>query len=292
MAGDGARGSDREFLATLAGRFLPPDVRDRWLALLKPAVRLRPAEAADSWVARFGGLPTLAEDRAWPSAEHGPLSYIGEIAFARLAEFDLPLGLPQTGRLLFFYFDGTFRGGTGSNSLAASYTTEVIVVPDGVSSEPRATPEGLVAYEEVNFEGHSALTFPNADHPDFRAEFWRPGEDLFSHLVCSDEFVFALDELSYGPVHQVGGYASPVQGPVEDEVAHAALADELGDHDDMPDGDAEEAEATRWELLLQVDYDDSIGMQWGDDGALYWLARPDDLAGGDLSKIRVTWQTM
>ena len=59
----------------------------------------------------------------------------------------------------------------------------------------------------------------------------------------------------------------------------------------MPYGDARlDNEARRWELLLQVDTDDELGMMWGDVGVLYWMARPDDLATGDLSKISFTWQ--
>jgi uncharacterized protein YwqG len=49
-------------------------------------------------------------------------------------------------------------------------------------------------------------------------------------------------------------------------------------------------EARRRELLLQVETDDSLSIVWGDCGTLYWLARPDDLAAGDLTQITFTWQ--
>jgi uncharacterized protein YwqG len=39
-----------------------------------------------------------------------------------------------------------------------------------------------------------------------------------------------------------------------------------------------------------VETDDSLSMVWGDCGTLYWLARPDDLAAGDLTQIKFTWQ--
>jgi uncharacterized protein YwqG len=105
------------------------------------------------------------------------------------------------------------------------------------------------------------------------------------HPVNADDFLEALHERHTGPVHQVGGYAEPVQGPVEHEVADAAL------NNMVPYGDPRlDAEARRWELLLQVDSDDDLDMMWGDVGTLYWMARPEDLANNDLANISFTWQ--
>lgn len=47
-------------------------------------------------------------------------------------------------------------------------------------------------------------------------------------------------------------------------------------------------EENPWVLLFQVDsYDDVL---WGDVGTLYWLARTDDLAHGDLSNTQFVMQ--
>ncbi len=59
-----------------------------------------------------------------------------------------------------------------------------------------------------------------------------------------------------GPRHRVGGYADPVQGPVEWEVAAA----ELGNPDSRDPRIA--AEQARWTLLAQIDTDDRAGMMW------------------------------
>jgi hypothetical protein len=53
-----------------------------------------------------------------------------------------------------------------------------------------------------------------------------PGEDLrafLGHPVNDEAFAEALSERVAGPRHQVGGYPVTVQGPVEEEVAMAAL---------------------------------------------------------------------
>ena len=50
------------------------------------------------------------------------------------------------------------------------------------------------------------------------------------------------------------------------------------------------AEQARWTLLAQVDTDNRAGMMWGDCGALYWLARHEDLSGGQVTNTSFTWQ--
>lgn len=58
--------SDQAFLERLARVHLPAEVADRWLTLLRPAVKLVPAADNDPVVARLGGHPQLPEDVAWP----------------------------------------------------------------------------------------------------------------------------------------------------------------------------------------------------------------------------------
>jgi hypothetical protein len=145
----------------------------------------------------------------------------------------------------------------------------------------------VTVYGESCPTGRSILTFPGWEHPDLRAEFMTSGEDdraFMDHPVCGDDFQEALYERHSGPVHQIGGYADTVQGPVEAEIAELVLGK-------VPWGDERAiSEAARWELLLQVDTDDPLRMEWGDAGVLYWLARPDDLLRGDLTQITFTWQ--
>jgi uncharacterized protein YwqG len=49
-------------------------------------------------------------------------------------------------------------------------------------------------------------------------------------------------------------------------------------------------EAARWRPLFQMDSDDDLDAMWGDAGMLYWLARPEDLNAGDLTRATFTWQ--
>jgi hypothetical protein len=75
------------------------------------------------------------------------------------------------------------------------------------------------------------------------------------------------------PLHYLGGYAQPVQGPVELEVALQRLGDRVS-------STAFCDEARRWTSLLQIDSDNAAKMMWGDCGSLYWVMRPEDIAAG------------
>lgn len=281
--------SDREVVEALAAQNLPDGVRERWLALLRPAVRLVPA-AGGAPVARLGGLPVLPDDVPWPAWEgKGPLAYVGEVDCAALAGFELDLALPASGRLLFFYFDGRQDDGGTTVGYWEPDTRDgyrALHLPDGGGS-PRQPPADELLFPEAAFAGLAVVSAPGWEHPDLRAEFLHPGEEHHSfmeHPVNADDFAEALNERHSGPNHQIGGYADLVQGPIEAEVAQFALGNVPWDDPRL------EAEQARWRPLLQVDSDDDLDMMWGDVGVLYWAVRPDDLAAGDLTRIGFTWQ--
>jgi len=111
----------------------------------------------------------------------------------------------------------------------------------------------------VDLTAEPVVTFPALEHPDLQAAFMAPGEDLrafLDHPVNDAAFAGALAGRAAGPRHQVGGYAYPVQGPVEWEVAMAALGSR-----DLHDPRFA-AEQAQWTLLAQVDTDDRAGMMW------------------------------
>jgi len=283
---------DAVIVESLAAEHLPDGVRERWMGLLRPAVRLVPTTDQVLAVARLGGLPRLPAEISWPYWDgHGPLSYIGELRCDRLAQFELDIPMPKAGRLLFFYFDGSydnFSTTIGTWDASTLKGAQAVHIPDDGPFAPHPTPEGLAIYPERSFAGRQIVTAPGWGHPDLREAFMKPGQDdrsFMSHPAASDAFNEALHERHSGPVHQIGGYAEPVQGPIEYEVANAALANQV------PHGDPRlYAEARRWELLFQVDSDDDLGMMWGDVGVLYWMARPEDLANDDFTQLSFTWQ--
>lgn len=284
--------ADRELVGEIAGRYLPDDVAARWLRLLRPAAALRRTRPGARVAAVLGGEPALPGSAQWPLWEgHGPLSFIAAVDCGALAAVPLDIELPGAGTLLFFYFDGQYGnyqttvGYWEPSTLAGA---RVLHIGPGEAASPRPCPPGLSPYPRVELSAEPVVTFPQFEHPDLQAAFKDPREDLRSflnHPVNGEAFLRALSERHPGPCHQVGGYAAPVQGPVEYETAAAALGGAVRGEDPRL-----LAEQARWTLLTQIDTDDRAGMTWGDCGALYWLFRRDEMTASRLAPTSFTWQ--
>jgi hypothetical protein len=280
-----------EVVSRLAREHLTPPVAEKWISLLRPAARLKHAGPGEAIVGELGGDPWLHEDVDWPVwGGHGPLTHVGSVDCQALKGITLDIALPGDGRLAFFYFDGQLDGGQAivfyeqPDSLAGS---RVLYVPAGANATRRRTPKGLTPYPRVALSAEPIVTYPGFDHPALRRAF--DAESLepraFDHPVNADAFTDALSELDAGPFHQVGGYADPIQGPIEYEVAQAALGGKVDWRDP-----ALEREASQWSLLAQIDTDDDANMMWGDAGMLYWAIRPADLDKHRLDAASFTWQ--
>lgn len=283
---------DRDLVGEIAARYLPGDVAARWLGLLRPAVALRHAGPGARVVAVLGGQPSLPDGLAWPVwQDHGPLSFIASIDCAAISSMPLDISLPRTGTLLFFYFDGQADGSIATVDCWEPATlagARVLHLAPGHAVVPRECPAGITPYRRVELAAEPVVTFAGFEHPDLHAAFLACGEDLRSfldHPVNGEAFVQALSERHAGPGHQVGGYAAPVQGPVEYEAAIAALGGRprVGDH-------RLKGEQARWTLLAQIESDGRAGMMWGDCGTLYWLARREEMTSTCLPPTSFTWQ--
>nr|WP_243731867.1 YwqG family protein [Nocardioides ochotonae] len=266
-----------DHLTRLAHEHLDDGAAERWLGLLRPAVQLVPAGPGDPVIARLGGTPALPEGTPWPKwPGNGPLSFVVEVDLDALAAggLDPGLALATEGRLLGFYFDdpeGTgaivYAGDPGSR--AGARLLHVTGTPPSAGSA-------------VELTGRQVLTWPGWEHPVLELlglkEVMEPFDEVLTDLL--------EEELPDAWGHQVGGWAQPVQGPVELEAATTRLGEASYD-------EAHVAEAMRWRPLVQVDSDEAAGTSWGDAGCLYWLVRTDGSTPpdpADPDEIAFTWQ--
>ncbi|MBD3923872.1 DUF1963 domain-containing protein [Nocardioides cavernae] len=272
-------------VTALAETHLPADAAQDFVALLRPALRLEHAGEGEPVVAQLGGLPSLPIN-SWPVWDgHGPLSHVLTLACEPVGALQPELGIPATGRLAFFYFDGTFDDlaspvGTWDPTTRPGFRV-LHLHPDRAAPHDRMdlatpTPPGLTAFPAVALTAVRTLTWPAHESP-VAESLWveagmvgpRPGVPSPAVAALYD----ALHALPHGgyDTHQVGGYACPQQNAVEMEVEqlHRGLT---GEPFDWTDPDVQAA-AAGWQLLLQVASDDGAQMMWGDVGQLYFLAR-------------------
>lgn len=289
-------------LVALAHRQLPAEIAERWIALIRPAVRLRPCGPKEKLVGQLGGDPFLPDDVAWPVWEgEGSLNFVASIDCGQLPSDWLDIALPESGTLLFFYFDDTdgyFDPELPPRSVypwdleSVTKGTRVLFVPAGVATAERAAPADITGpYDYVPLTAKAILTGPDWWHPAFQAACHdlSPADLAFlDDSANGDALTNATYRLAPEPRHLIGGHAYPVQNPVETEVARARLGAE-GPLDDQTMA-AVLDEAREWIPLVQIDSDHEAGMLWGDVGSLYWLIRPDDLAARNFEACSFTWQ--
>jgi uncharacterized protein YwqG len=82
-----------------------------------------------------------------------------------------------------------------------------------------------------------------------------------------------------GPRHQLLGWPTLIQNPMELECQLAANGIYVGNSEGYRDARVEglRAGASDWLLLFQADSEDSAGMTWGDGGMIYYWIRRQDL---------------
>lgn len=280
-----------EQYSRLAAEHLPGDLAQRWTALLRPCARLRRAEAGEPIVAVLGGAPDLPAGTAWPEwPGHGPLSFVASVRCAALPRDGLAEEFPRDGTLLFFCFDGqadedAFVSVDDPETRAGA---RVLYLPENTPVLPADPPPVLAGFPRVELAAATGQSAPDLWLPQTRRALlgdtrpWPHPRDTPAGLK---PFVRAFGRLRTRVDHQIGGHAVPVQGPVEYEIANATYGGTLAWGDEPLDQEAE-----RWVLLAQFASDSDARTTWGDDGVLYWLIRPEDLAARRFDQARVTLQ--
>ena len=278
-------GVTRNDFAQAARVHLPAETADRWIALLRNGLRLRPTAAGEPVICRLGGSPRLPEATPWPEwPDRGPLTFIAEVECAALPRDELDSAFPADGTLLFFYFDGQLGHYTdlvtGSDE-ASQQGARVLYVQHGADTSERSAPNGIEPYPCQQLTGDIVVTKPDYGHPDALWTILEPG----AATIFAPEFTHAVRALDRSPAHQIAGHAHPVQGAVEDELAPRAVPATT-----EPSTLVGEASARDWRLLAQFVSDGRSHMMWGDCGTLYWLITADDLAARRFDRARMTWQ--
>ena len=220
-----------------------------------------------------------------------PLSFVAQIDFAELHAVHALDGFPHAGRLLLFCDPLDWPWGARDDQARAQ------AIFAELPPERRRPPPEFDAPEARELMPRGYVFKPRALRPTawllpppwgsreflrLRAEApaaWAHQADVF---FAYDRFwtdLYAQHPETFGRrgdmIHQVGGTAFSIQEPVEDECAKFA-------------GDAVEA-ADIWQLVLQIDSDIEVGMEWGDVGRLYLCARNRDLAARRFDRC---WMVM
>ena len=243
--------------------------------LVRPTLLLVPATEAS--FSKLGGDPELPAGLAWPAGYERPRMFLAQIDLAALEPQSKIDWLPQEGRLYAFY-DPDGHGMADVVRILYSAEPAGAATPAPTGAKPRFR-EQRVAFTALS-------SAPSLD--------WL-GLDA-SEVGCDEDEFESLERIADTPPsdevqHRIGGYPNEIQPErmwLSCEHLARGLPEPSWDEDVPP---AIERAAKAWRLLLQVDSDPALKMNFGDGGRLYVFIRERHARRGDFSKTVALWQT-
>jgi uncharacterized protein DUF1963 len=242
---------ERALAARVRERALGARPLDRLRAGAEPAALLMPAGAAG--FSKFGGRPDLPAGLGWPTGVDGAMRFLAQIDLAagRSAKVDW---LPTTG-VLYFFCDAALHDGPEF--------ARVLWGDEGPSSGADRIGE------------HRISLLPVRSLP---SSFWLGVQhDFGASVEGADGSPLQLR----GPHHQLGGYPDEIQS---EQMARSCARLAAG-YWSLPD------EPESWRLLLQIDSDPDLELEFGDGGRLFVFVREKDARAGDFSRTVSIWQS-
>jgi uncharacterized protein YwqG len=211
--------------------------------------RLKYSDPQPGIQSKLGGLPDLPSNYEWPkNAKGNPISFLCQLNLSVVT-----LDKSDEDQLLHFFFDGRdmLMENQGDSS---QWKVSCCKIAD---ASPSAAPKELSKDEiflERFLQASEEQTFPSLDRILQLAPINYIERELYEKTV--DKW--------YGkdPIHRTGGHPQNVQCDMQEECS-AARSDTTRADD-------------KWHLLLQVDSDSKLKMEWLDGGRLYfWICERD-----------------
>jgi uncharacterized protein YwqG len=250
-------------------------VRSRMRRLARPTLLLTPAKV--SGFSKLGGLPDLPSDQPWPVGEREPRAFVAQIDLGAIQPHVNLDWLPTDGRL-YAFFDDERNGAADCVQIIHS------LAPPAPAAEPPAPISKRWCFSERRIAFMKFDSVPSFDWLEIE-----PGtvdfDDCELETLRNDLDLFG-DEIE----HRIGGYPGEIQST---QMALDCEYMRRGNHRDWSNDvpDTIRRAAREWRLLLQIDSDPALNMNWWDAGRLYVFIRARDAKRGNFSKTVTITQT-
>ena len=237
---------------------------------------------------KLGGLPDLPSDLSWPgNAQGAPMPFIAQFNLRELFAYD-PDGLLPDAGMLYFFFD------MDSYLVSSCAPTQPFVCVryygGPVSSLERARlPEpGFKTSKEVSLR---FMTYRELPDPD---------SDLLRNKELSSETVEALyrekDAVADRgiKISKLLGHADCIQCGMENTCLYLDHGYNVPDDPEAyarAENDGYHPDPRDVMLLLQIDSGEKTGMNWADDGRLYFWIGKEDLKKRNFDRVRAIVQS-
>jgi uncharacterized protein YwqG len=243
-------------------------IRGRMTRMARPTLLLTPTKQPG--FSKMGGEPESPADLTWPTGGGVSLAFLTQIDLTEVRAADGPDWLPDEGRLYAFYDDARLGF---PDLVRIVYSLEA---PSQAAPHPVDVPSKF-RFPERRVGFLRLQSIPSLDWLGVDVRELSDGVDL-DELADLPNEPFG-DELQ----HRIGGYPAEIQ---EEQMALSCERIRRGQN--PYDGDeptpAVQRASKAWRLLLQVDSDSGLKMNWGDGGMLYVFIREQDARKGDFSQ--------
>lgn len=207
------------------------------------------------------------------------MSFVAQINFAEVASLDFEHRLPERG-ILYFFYDCSIDGMPWGFDPEDSAGWKVSFYDGDTPLSRTAAPHDLEENENGIVFGSAGMQFASAP------ELPSPESDLANDLAfpkdpaLQDRYWAWLDEQATDLSNKLLGHADPIQGGMELECEYVTHGIDCGSPVgyQLAKSRGLNKNASHWNLLLQVDSNENIGMMWGDLGRLYLWITDEDLA--------------
>jgi uncharacterized protein YwqG len=243
--------------------------------LLRPTLRLRATPATEQAIAvgaiKMGGTPDLPSNLQWPEYKGVPQSFIAQFRLSDLQTFEVAKQLPKKGMLWFFYDANKQTYGENPGDADG---WRILYHPDEQQLKRTTFPAQLPA--KARFHAATLTLTPEltlAQQPQLELpELAWNDDDQAKYDPIFEQFYNEAD--TQAPRHQLFGYPYTLQDDMREQCQ--LVTNNITDAND-PRANEVLKGANDWQLLLQVDSDDDLNMQWGSAGMLYYWIKQADL---------------
>jgi len=252
----------------------------RFTQIVKNCIRLSLSLVNEEEVpigcSKIGGKPDLPSDQNWPcNGSSKPLSFLAQINFKELVDLDTTGLLPTFGIAYFFYDSDQEVWGFDP---ADKHGFKVFYSVRPLSNLKRADFPFDLQVQAI-FKPAALGFYPEVSLPTLQS-----GHLPFLSPQEADNYLNNVYE--YGTINKLLGYPDPIQGNMELECELVTNGIYCGDASGYQNPMATELEGNvkNWQLLLQIDSNEELGMCWGDSGRLYFWIRKEDLQNCNFSR--------
>jgi uncharacterized protein YwqG len=262
------------------------------MKLLQESIRLTlhpldgQAISTQPGVSRLGGAPDLPGRMPWPVWKGLPMSFIAQVGLADLISFAPAQELPKSGLLSFFYdaAQETYGADPADRGGWQVFFFPSAPPPEGgfhlfSHTDPRqlkavAFPAALPAgarFKPCRLTFASEYTLPGAPSQYLSGLDWSPDE-----IQRYEQFQASFPSAEDRKILHFRMFGCPDQIQDDMQLQCALYANGVSPDDAATPQVVAQAASRKagWQLLLQVDSDETIGMRWASYGMLYfWLEK-------------------